>query len=160
VPLLVQQVAREFLRHHAPNDEPPLRLRLLVWYKNLAYPADLVSYFRQVFDLITEAVDWPHEASGEENGIGIRAGAHWNVQVDRVAEIVIARQQVFRNFWTAFDTQAEDHIRDLLALHHRALDHSRPIFRFLVALFYASGFVTLLYPTASTFWLIVSRAIR
>jgi hypothetical protein len=70
-----------------------------------------------------------------------------------IAQSLVSGRRIVQWFVRAFDKAAatEGHRNDMLTLHYMALDHSEPLLRLLVCLFYAIGFSLLAIPTVLTF---------
>lgn len=152
--LLVIEVSRKYLRHE-PRANGKARLS-----DTLSYSDDLRLLFWTVVAEMARktGVAVPTDKTQETGELGVITGTD-EVNCDRVAELVVQRQRVFRVFWEAFDRVARTYTTDLLTLRYRGLVASRPYLRVIVSVCYLLGFAVLAYPTVQTFVLILLRVI-
>lgn len=150
--IMVTQAVQDYLRNHGTEggygDEPANGPRIL---RDLAYPVSLQFLFEEVIRHISQR-------SLEGVDADIYSG-NGNIHIEKVARILSAQRRGERHLWMPFHAEAEDYHTDLLALIFEARDHSRPTARAAISILYGAGFLTLLYPTASTLFLIIKRTL-
>jgi hypothetical protein len=143
--LLVTAVSEDYLTHWGDEEAtgmPPLLTQL-------AYPMELGGFFEEVIRQISEkSIDGTDVDIYSANG---------NIYIEKVARILHMQIRGLRVVWKSFHEEAEKYTTDLLSLRYMALDHSKPVFRFVVAVLYLIGFSVLLYPTAVTMLQIAKR---
>ncbi len=129
--------------------------RLRRGLSDLQYPMQVVSMFSAVFKGIFENSDHPQkrpegDISAGQSELGVYT-ALGEVDVFKVAEILMTGRMYLRAFKENFIVAAEPFAVDLLTLRYMGLDHSRAVYRIVISLFYMLGFGILFYPTALTF---------
>ena len=163
--LLVRDVARDFLRCHGESQSHGPEL-----LRRMSYTVEQMALFDSVFQEIAQSMDWREEETlgaatnqGESEPVPFRMGLitiSGEYRSDKIAEVIDRHLRVEKGFWASFEGAAANFLTDLINLRYLALDNSRPFFRIAVLLFYASGFLILLYPTAWTFFRIAARLLR
>ncbi|MDX0325150.1 hypothetical protein GOC34_14790 [Sinorhizobium meliloti] len=120
--------------------------------KNTSFPAHVSSGFHRLVEEMFNAAeieDW--EDSPEEDRLGsrFRSGSGY-LMVDEVAEVMYSGRGIDRNFRHSMYGEAVERSKDVYYIEHKALEHSKPLFRFMTFGLYSVGLFLTSFPSLVT----------